>query len=425
MNPIAPIFVLLISVAILLTGQGLQSILLPVRAQIEELSTPIIGMMGSAYFLGFAVGCVMCPHLVRRVGHIRGFAAMTAVASAAPLVHLMWITPLGWILTRSITGMSLAALYVIIESWLNERSSNESRGLVLSVYMVINLTVITAGQMMLTLSDPAGFHLFALAAILVSIAAVPVALTRGAQPSPLEAVRVRPLRILAISPVAFVGCAGIGLANGAWWALGPLFAPNEGADVALTAVFMSACVIGGAVGQWPLGRISDGMDRRRVIVSAALLAALAAVALLYARARVPQLLYAVSALWGAAAFPLYTLAVAHANDAAEGEELVEVSSGLLLTYAAGAVAGPVLASSFMQAFGPGALFVHTAVVHLGLAGFTLWRILREPAISLEDQVPFTEALQAAETVSTAFDSARLAAEIPPTPGRASGDARLP
>ncbi|MBW2543041.1 MAG: MFS transporter [Deltaproteobacteria bacterium] len=412
MKPIVPILALLLSVAILLTGQGLQSVLLPVRAQIEDLSTLIIGAMGSAYFLGFAVGCVMCPYLVKRVGHIRGFVTMTAVASAAPLVHLMWISPLGWILTRSITGMSFAALYVIIESWLNDRSTNESRGFVLSVYMVINLTVITAGQLMLMLSEPADFHLFALASILVSIAAIPVALTREAQPPPLEVVRFHPMRIISISPVAFVTCAGIGLANGSWWALGPVFASGEQPDATLTAIFMSACVIGGAIGQWPLGRISDRMDRRRVIIGAALLAALTGLALLHAKTHVPHLLYAVSALWGAAAFPIYALAVAHANDAARREELVEVSSGLLLTYAAGAVVGPVIASSFMQTFGPGALFVHTTVVHLGLAGFTLAWLRRKPAIPFEDRAPFAESLQSAKTFSTAFDSARLVEETP-------------
>jgi len=159
---------------------------------------------------------------------------------------------------------------------------------------------------------------------------------------------------------------------------------------------------------WASGHSGGSRIAPIVVVGATVLASAAGIGLVYAGTGAPRLLYAVSALWGATAFPLYTLAIAHANDAAQREELVEVSSGLLLTYAAGAVMGPIFASSFMQAFGPGALFVQTTTVHLGIAGFALWQIRIRPAIPVEDHVPFTEALQTAETVSTAFDSARLA-----------------
>ena len=421
MNAIAPISVLLMSVALLLTGQGLQSVLLPVRAQAEALSTLAIGTMGSAYFLGFAVGCLTCPRLVQSVGHIRSFAAMTAVASAAPLIHAMWISPFGWILTRAITGVSIAALTVIIESWLNDRSTNETRGTVLSAYMVINLTVITVGQMMLTLAEPTEFLLFAVASVLVSVAAVPVALTRQSQPAPLESVAIRPFRILTVSPVAFVGCAVVGLANGAWWALAPLFTAQDAPDTTRTAVFMSACVIGGAVGQWPLGRLSDRMDRRRVVLGASLLAVLASLCVLATSGQGP-LLYVSSALWGAAAFPLYSLAVAHANDRAAREDLVETSSSLLLIYGAGAVIGPIVASTVMQIAGPDSLYLHTAAMHIGLAAFALWSMGREAEAPDHEPAPFAEALRAAETISPAFDAARLAEATAADGGAPTNDA---
>jgi MFS family permease len=181
---IASVGALLLSAALLLMGNGLQTTLLPVRADLEAFATVQIGVMGSAYFVGFVVGCVRAPHYVRWVGHIRAFTAMVAIASAVPILHLLVLHPIAWWILRAMTGFCLAGLYLVIESWLNERSTNETRGTVLSVYTIIQLTVITLGQLMITLADPSDFALFGIASIIVSIAAVPVALTTQARPPP-------------------------------------------------------------------------------------------------------------------------------------------------------------------------------------------------------------------------------------------------
>ncbi len=400
---IAPVAALLLSVAILLTGNGLQGTLLPIRAELEQFSTLDIGILGSAYYLGFAAGCFLSPLLVKRVGHIRAFTVMSAIASAAVLIHAIYTYSWVWWIVRGITGFCFAALYTVIESWLNERATNETRGAVMSSYLIIQLTVITLGQMMVTLSDPAQFALFALSSILVSLAAVPVAMTAAAAPAPIEQVKVRIRHLIRVSPVGFAGCFAHGMAGGAFWSLAPLFGSQSGMSVAGIAIFMSITVIGGAAGQWPIGILSDRTDRRAVMIFACAGAALAAMSMIFFRFSSVHSLYVFAAAWGFFAFPLYAVAVAHANDFADPREFVEVSSGLLLVYGAGAVIGPIIASESLSWFGPSGLFGTTATVHIVFIAFIIWRMYVRKARPKDEHVNFVEALQATNTASATFD----------------------
>ncbi|MDH3451209.1 MAG: MFS transporter [Gammaproteobacteria bacterium] len=396
---VAPIFALLLSVALLLMGNGLQGTLLPVRASIEDFSALDIGLLGSAYFLGFAIGCLSGPHIVRRAGHIRAFTAMVAIASCVVLAHAIVLQPLVWWSLRMATGLCFAVLYMIIESWLNEKSSNENRGLVFSIYTIVNLTVITLGQMMLTLDEPTNFPLFSLASILVSLAAVPVALTRSPAPTPIETVHIRFRKLLQASPVGVVGCFSVGLANGAFWALAPVFAQGESVNVADVALFMSTAVIAGAIGQWPLGRMSDRMDRRRVIVFACTGAAVAGLSLALIDSSWTLLLSVAAFGYGMFAFPLYAVSVAHTNDFVEPAGYVEAASGLLLVFALGAVAGPIIASVFVRFAGISSLFAYTACVHVATAAFALYRMQHRKTRLREEHIAFGDAIRVAQTVS--------------------------
>jgi len=405
---IAPVAALLLSVAFLLMGNGLQGTLIAVRADIESFSTTSIGLLGSSYFVGFGLGCFLGAYLIRRVGHIRTFTAMAAMASAVPLAHGLWLQPMPWWIMRALTGFCFAVLYVVIESWINERTTRETRGTVLSIYLIITLTVMTLGQMMLTFEDPAGFALFALTSILVSISAIPVALTAAPAPAPVHTVKVRLPYLYRISPVAFVGCLGIGLANGTFWTLGPVFAQRSGMDLTSIALFMSASILGGALGQWPFGRLSDRIDRRWVLVGASMIAALCGLSIWLAgvilHSHNQWILFALAGLWGASAFPLYAICIAHANDHAAPEEFVEVSSGMLLVFAAGSIVGPLIASAAMDSMGAASLYAFTAVVHILLAIYTIWRVKHRAAPPLEGHVLFADALAAAQTVSESFDA---------------------
>ena len=397
---ITPILALLISISLLLMGNGLQGTLLPVRASFESFSALDIGILGSSYFLGFAAGCVYGPYIVRRVGHIRTFTAMATIASCAVLVHAFVLNPVVWWLLRAATGVCFAVLYMVIESWLNEKSSNENRGMVFSIYTIINLTVVTVGQMMLILDEPTNFILFSVASILVSLAAVPVALQKSAEPAPIESVKIDFRGLFKTSPVGVIGCLGVGLTNGAFWALAPVFAKGESNEVSTIAIFMSVAVIAGAVGQWPLGRMSDRMDRRRVMVLSAGGAVCAGLLMVFLVPLQNALLLPIAFVYGLFAFPLYSLCVAHTNDFAEKNRYVEVACGLLLVYAVGAVIGPIVASLFMHVLGPGGLFAYSATIHVLIILYAVHRLRLREVTPLEDHITFSDAMRMAGMVSS-------------------------
>lgn len=402
---LAPVAPLLLGVAILLTGQGLQGTLLPVRANLEGFSALSIGLMGGAYFFGFTLGCLRGSRLLRRVGHVRVFAAMTAAASAVPLLHgLMVETWLWWVL-RFVTGYCFAVLYVVIESWLNELSDNESRGMVFSAYTLITLTVLAVGQQMLLLYDPTQMYLFAIASALVSIAALPVVLSVAPTPEQEETrVRLDLRRLFRISPAGTLGCLASGLANGSFWALAPVFVAGYSPDISMAAWFMTSAVLGGAVGQWPLGFWSDRVDRRWVIGFAAFASMLVGLAIwLLFDQLTPIALLLLGGAWGAVAFPLYAVSVAHTNDHARAGEYVMISSGLLLMYGMGAIAGPFLAPAMMKLAGSGGLYLYTALIHLGLLAYVTWRFLRRVPRREEEHRPFVEALAATQTASHVYE----------------------
>jgi MFS family permease len=395
---LAPVCALLLSVAVLQMGNGLQGTLLPVRASIEAFPTLAIGILGSSYFLGFTGGCILGPRAVRRVGHIRAFTAMVSIASTTALVHALMPNPVVWWLLRALTGFCFAALYMIVESWLNERSTNGTRGLVFSVYYIINLSALTVGQMTINFDHPGSFTLFSLASILVSVALVPVAMSTAPAPAPLCEARLRVRRLWQMSPVGFAGCFFVGLVNGSFWALGPVFAQERGMNISGVALFMSGTLIAGALGQWPLGRASDKMDRRKVISGACVAGALAGLAAAFLTGPGQGGIFLTSFLFGAFAFPLYALCVAHTNDFVAPQEYVEAASGLLLVYGLGAVIGPTVASGLMAELGPHALFAFTAFVHATLALFALQRMWMRTRPPEKERAEFSSML-AAPTVS--------------------------
>jgi MFS family permease len=383
---LAPVVALLASVALLLMGNGLQGTLLPLRAQLEAFGALQIGWLGSAYFAGFALGSLVAPRFVRRVGHIRAFTALAAIASATVLGHALAIRPDIWLPLRALTGFCLAGLYVVMESWLNAQATNATRGAILSVYTTVNLTVITLGQLLVAVLEPQTFVPFAVAAMLIALAGVPLALTTSKAPAPPEKIGVDPRWLYRLSPVGFVGCFAVGLANGPFWTLAPAFAVANGLDSGGVGLFMALVVLGGALGQWPAGRLSDKLDRRWVIVSVCLLAAGAGLGLVLAALHRPDLLAYAAVAFGACAIPMYALCVAHANDFVQPGQFVQASAGLLLASALGAALGPLLASVVMDRAGSASLFAFTAGVHLLLAGFVLYRMRRRAAP--EAKAPF-------------------------------------
>ncbi|MDV2452999.1 MFS transporter [Xanthomonas hortorum] len=368
---------LLLGVALLLTGSGLLGTLLAVRGGQAGFDARALGLIMSGYFAGFFLGTFFAPPLIRRIGHIRAFAFYAALAAIAVLLHPIWLNAWGWGLLRLVTGAALVGLYTVIESWLNAEPDARRRSRVFSVYMAINLSALALGQILLTAGDASAPAMFTLTAILICAAVMPVMTTRLIPPEVPHVSRLRLKTLYALAPVATIGAGLSGLAMGAFWGLLPVYANRIGLDADGVAMFMLTAIIGGAVLQWPIGRISDGHDRRIGLVTVSVLAAGIAIA-----AAVPMvqsqttMLFVLFFVYGGLAFSLYPFAVAHMLDYLPREDLLSGCSSLLLVHGVGAAIGPALAGGAMQKFGPAALPVYFAVMLLALAGFTLARLLR-------------------------------------------------
>ena len=353
-----------------------------------EFSTTVIGLMGAAYFSGFALGCVVGPLAIKWVGHIRCFAGFAALTAALALLYPLAFDPIVWCVLRGASGLCLAVCFMIVESWLNDQSSNEVRGQVLSIYIIVTNLVTIGGQLAVNLYIADNPALFSLVAILIGLSLVPLALTPTAAPKPVVEARLRILRLFRLSPTACLGCLAIGTVEGAFWSLGPVFAQGHDLPISQVTIFMGAFVMGGTLSQWPLGRYSDKVDRRLVIMFCAVGTVCTALALTFASWPHPLTGFGLAVLHGAFMVPIYPLLLAHANDYAPNDELVEVSGGLLLIYASGAALGPLVVGPAMGEFGIGALFFAMVVVLGIFALFVGVRITIRAAAKGPDRVEF-------------------------------------
>ena len=365
---------LLISAAFLLAGGGLLSTLVAVRAQIEGFPIEAIGFLTSAYYAGFITGCLWTPRLVKRVGHVRVFAALSALTAASVLSHVIFVNIPVWVVLRFLTGMSFAGLYMLIESWINEQAPNAQRGQILSVYRMIDLAAVTAGQFMLTLAPPSEFVLFSLVAICICLAIFPISLSASKAPAQVTETSLNIRKLITTSPLAAAGCLAVGMANGAFWGVAPVFVQQLGYPIVMVSTFMSVTIAIGALMQWPTGFLSDKFGRRYAMVIASIGAIAAGVFLWQFAPQSKTLLLIGAALYGIFAMQLYGLCAAHANDYAGPNDFVSISGALLLIYGVGSVVGPSLAPVFMAQFGPSILFAFTAGVHAALVIYTLYRI---------------------------------------------------
>lgn len=379
---------LLIGVALLLLGNGVLATLIAVRMAIEGFGPAAIGLVASFYFAGLMTGALLAGRVVERVGHIRAFATLAAIASATILLMALAVDVVLWAAMRAVMGFCLAGLFMVAESWLNERASNETRGQVFAIYMIATYLALGAGQLLLNLAPPEGIELFLVAAMLISLSLVPVALTRAIVPAPIAHARFGLRRLLRISPLGVAGSCASGMITGAFYGLAPLFAHRVGLGSAGVSILMALTILGGLILQWPVGRVSDRYDRRSVLVAVTAGTVAVSILLYWSAAGPLALLLVLAVLYGGLSFAIYPLSVAHANDFVDASDLVPTSAGLLLAYALGATVGPITASSFIALAGAPGLFLHAAAIAALLAGFALWRMSRRAAVPTAEQVPF-------------------------------------
>jgi MFS family permease len=376
---------LLLSYGLLLLGNGLFATLLGVRTQIEGFSAASVGFIVTAYFTGLLVGAFQAPRVVARVGHIRAFAAFASIMSVTALLPVLIIHPALWAMRRMASGFCMAGMILVTESWLNERATNANRGQVLSLYMITNYFAAGCGQLLLPISDPSRFHLFSLASIIFSLSLVPVLLTRATAPIPRPLERVRFDELWRTSPLGFIGALCAGLVNSVFHGLGAVFAHGIGLSITQTSTFMATAIFGGLVLQWPIGRLSDRIDRRWILVGVAALTALACIGVVAAAGNYTPALYVLAALYGGLSFTIYSLSAAHTNDFSDPARRVQTASALLVAYGIGATIGPLVASIAMGGIGPRGLFMYSAAVNLFLALFGIYRMRRRASKAREER----------------------------------------
>jgi MFS family permease len=379
---------LLLGMSMLIFSNSLLNTLLSLRAGIEGFPILVIGAIMAGYSVGFLVGSVYVARLLRAVGHVRVFAALASLASVASLIHGLVIDPFVWAAMRFVTGFCSAALYVVAESWLNDSSSNENRGRMLSIYMLVNYFGYVAGQMILNVAPPTDIALFIFASIAVSLALVPLLLSSNPAPR-FEATEAFNLKkLLHTSPLGVLASMGAGMALGGLINLGAVYGQQVGLSLAEITFLMAAPTVGGALLQYPIGRLSDIFDRRQIILLVCALATVFPLAAIYLGGLSVWVLLISVALYGGMVLPLYSLAIAHTNDQLKPEQMVAASAGLVSVYGIGYIVGPLSSSGLMTLLGSNGFFWYLIILHAFLAAFALYRMTRRAAVPLEDQGPY-------------------------------------
>jgi MFS family permease len=379
---------LLLGMGVLMLGAGLQSTLLGVRATLEGFPTLVTGVIMSCYYVGYVSGTVIAPPLLRQIGHIRVFAALAAIAAVAILVQGGFVNPWAWGAMRLISGVCFAGIYVVAESWLNDRASRANRGRLLAVYMVVLYVGLGAAQYLLILSNPNTPTPFMLVSVLISLAMVPIVVSAQQMPERAVPGKVRLRDLYRDTPLGVVAVMVSGLVSSIIFSMGPVYARLSGLQTHHIATFMALSILSAVITQYPIGRLSDRMDRRTVIAGICTFAMLVAVAIVAFPGLPHAAFLALAALFSGFALTLYSLSVSHVNDKLEPAQMVAASSALLLLNGSAAALGPVLAGSLMSAFGPPAYFATLAGLTGTLAIFDLWRKTRRRPVPPSQKGPF-------------------------------------
>jgi MFS family permease len=337
------IWPLMVAILLMSIGNGLQGSLIGVQAAVADFSSTTTGIIASGFSLGLFLSAVFTPNIVRSVGHIRVFAAYASVLSTAVLLIPVYVDPVWWFVMRTLIGFCAAGLAIVVETWLNEGSTNETRGTILSVYMIIFYTGAGLGSLALLIDDPSGFVRFIVVSAVMSLSLVPIALTRVSAPVLANPMRISISEIYAASPLAVVAAVANGLGQSAFFNLGAVFGVSHGLSLPYVSTMMAVAPMAVLVSQMPIGWLSDRYDRRALIIGLSILSAVLAGIAMMMPATTELWLIAVVALFGGISMPLYSLAIAHANDQLSVDQMLAAGSKLVLLYSMGAIAGPSIA----------------------------------------------------------------------------------
>jgi MFS family permease len=373
---------------VLMLGAGLQSTLLGLRATLEGFPAPVTGVIMSCYYVGYLLGTSAAPRLLRQIGHIRVFAALAAIASASILVQAVFVQPFIWAALRLTSGVCFAGIYVVAESWLNDRASQTNRGRLMAVYMLVLYIGLGGAQFLLLLANPSTPTPFMLVCVLITLSMVPIVVSAQPVPQPAAPRKVRYRELYRNSPLGVVAVSVSGMISAIVFSMGPVYARLSGLGNSGIATFMAVSILAAVLTQYPVGRLSDRTDRRTIIAAVCTLATIVAGSIV-AFGEMPRAVFLLlAALFSGFALTLYSLAVSHVNDQLEPAQMVAASSALLRLNGGAAAVGPVLAGSLIAAFGPPAYFTTLATLTGALTVYDLWRKSRRKPVPPAQKGPF-------------------------------------
>jgi MFS family permease len=382
-NIIAPI----ISLIIMTLGNGLFTTYVSVRLKLAHQPTEIIGFMIAVYFAGFVIGSIRINRLIERIGHIRSFACFASLITVATMVQgmfpLIWV----WMVMRFLTGLLTAGLFITIESWLLAQSSIKTKGKILSVYMLTFYAAQAAGQFLLDIADPYSIIPFAITIILASFSIVPICMTRATAPIMQEPSYLHIFHLLKISPVGVIGCVIAGLILGSIYGLLPTYSQDFGMSIKEVAMVMGTTIFGGLLLQWPIGFISDHIDRRKVLFTICFLTTILSI-IIASITNTGIYFLVLSLIFGGFSFTLYPLSICHASDLLDYKDIVSATAALSLAYGVGAILGPIMASYMMKYLGPNGLFYFFAIVSFILGLYTTIKTFRVAPVPVEEKVTY-------------------------------------
>ncbi len=374
---------LLLGMLLLMLGNGLQGTLLGVRGASEGFSTTSMSIVMSAYFVGFLGGSRLAPEMIRRVGHVRVFAALASFISAVLILYAAAPDPIAWALMRVIIGFCFSGVYVVAESWLNDGSTNENRGQTMSLYLIVQMMGIVTAQGLLNVADPSGYNLFIISSVLVSVSFAPILLS--VSPAPVFH-RTQPMtlrRLFTVSPLGFVGAFLLGAIFSALFGMSSIFGAQIGLSVREISIFVASIYVGGMLWQYPIGWFSDRMDRRLLITGLNLFGAVMMIVALLVPGNFVWLLV-LSFIIGGISNPLYSLYIAYTNDFLDAEDMAAASGGLIFVNGIGAIAGPVVLGWMMDMWGPFSFFAYIGSVMAVMTAYAFYRMTQRSAPSVDE-----------------------------------------
>ncbi|MEQ9258919.1 MAG: MFS transporter [Roseovarius sp.] len=394
---------LLLGMMLLQVGNGMQGTLLGIRGDMEGFTTLEMSLVMSGYFVGFLFGSRMAPEMIRRVGHVRVFAALASLISAVMILYPALANPVAWVAGRIIIGFCFSGVYVTAESWLNNAADNQNRGKALSLYMIVQMVGIISAQGFMVVADPGGFVLFIIPSVLISLAFAPILLSISPTPTYATAKPLSLRQMLAVSPLGCVGMFLLGGVFSAQFGMASVYGTQAGLTVAQISIFVSTFFAGALVLQYPIGWLSDRMDRRLLILIGAAICGLGAVVGMVLGGIFPALLLA-GLMVGGMTNPLYSLLIAYTNDFLEPDDMAAAAGGMVFINGLGAVTGPFIVGWMMQAIGAWAFFLFIAVLGFAISAYAAYRMTQRPAPSVDDTDRFTMVAPSASVMAVSFAS---------------------